>query len=252
MYEKIKRLLHRLLPVRFVIRHELKFRFVYYQFYRGRGFECNVCGKRLRKFVPTKTGDRMCPRCGSVSRNRRLWAIVHSDFLAGRPKILEFSPSRCLYRAVKHQGSADYTGADYSGFFLADKRLDITRIDEADESYDLVICFHVLEHVENDMKAMSELYRILKRGGRSLIQTPFKEGDVDEDPEIVDPLDRMRRFGQEDHVRLYSVEGLSQRLAGNGFEVEVMEFKEENGNRYGFEEKEIVLSAIKPAGCRQE
>jgi len=241
MYEKIKHILQHLLPVGFIIKNELKFRFLYYQFYRGRRFHCNICCKQLRKFVRMKNGDKLCPCCGSVSRNRRLWAIIKSDFLADHPKILDFSPSRCLYRVMKRQASIDYTGADYSGYFLADKRLDITCIDEADGSYDVVICYHVLEHIADDRKAIRELYRILKKSGRALIQTPFRQVDMDEDPKTVEPLDRLRRFGHSDHVRMYSVEGLKDRLAQNGFEITIKEFTERNDNPYGFEEKEYVL-----------
>jgi SAM-dependent methyltransferase len=245
MYEKIKRVLQSLLPRGFLVEHEPAFRFFYYQFYRGERFQCNICGKRLRKFIPMKNGDRLCPYCGSMSRNRRLWQILTTEFLAGRPRILDFSPSRCLYRAFKRQPGIDYTASDYSGQFLADRRLDITDIDEADDSADAVICYHVLEHVGDDQKAIRELYRILKKGGRALIQTPFKEGDMDEDTGAVPPPDRMRRFGQSDHVRMYSVSGLRDRLAANGFEVTVREFSEKSGNKTGFEEKEYVFSAKK-------
>jgi SAM-dependent methyltransferase len=245
MYEKIKHALQFLLPRGFIHKNELKIRFFYCQFYRGRRFQCNICGKRLRKFITMKNGDRLCPCCGSMSRNRRFWDILKSDFLVGRPRILDFSPSRCLYRKLKRQPSIDYTGVDYSGQFFADKKLDITNIDEKDDSYDLIICCHVLEHVEDDQKAIRELYRILKKGGYAVIQTPFKEGDIDEDPKIVTPLDRMKRFGQSDHVRMYSLPGLKDRLAANGFGVVVREFNEQKENVSGFEEKEVVLLAEK-------
>ncbi len=251
MYEKIKCLFHSLLPRGFLVEHELKFRFLVYQFYRGRRFQCNLCGKRLRQFIPMKNGDRLCPYCGSMSRNRRLWQILTMEFLAGRPRILDFSPSRCLYRALKRQPRIDYTAADFSGQFFADTRLDITDIDAADNSVDVVICYHVLEHVEDDQKAMRELYRILKKGGRALIQTPFKEGDMDEDAGVVTPLDRMRRFGQSDHVRMYSVPGLRGRLALNGFQVTVRKFSERSDNRTGFEEKECVFFVEKRPRRRQ-
>ena len=127
---------------------------------------------------------------------------------------------------------------------MADQSYDITAIDAPDDQYDGVICFHVLEHVENDHSAISELYRVLKPGGTAFIQTPFKTGETYEDFSIVSPADRLKHFGQEDHVRIYSVSGLKERLGKVGFQVDVRLFPE--GHVLGLKENETILICKKP------
>jgi len=88
---------------------------------------------------------------------------------------------------------------------------------------------------------MAELFRVLKPAGNMLLQTPFREGEIFEDPAITIADERMRYFGQKDHVRIYSVEGISERLKLAGFSVNVLHFNEQLLNREGFSEKEIVI-----------
>jgi predicted SAM-dependent methyltransferase len=111
------------------------------------------------------------------------------------------------------------------------------------------ICYHVLEHITADAQAISELYRILKPGGTCWIQTPFKEGEIYEDFSITDAAERWEHFHQEDHVRIYSAEGLAQRLSAGGFEVEILHFKEkENPDEHkqmGYKQEETILLARK-------
>ena len=245
IYEKIKKRISSVIPGRFIIKHEMLFRFFYYQFYRGNRFKCNVCNKKLRKFIELKSGDKLCPFCGSSSRNRRLWNILKSEFLKSDIRILHFSPSRNLKRFLAKDPSLNYITSDFLGEFEADKHYDITKINESDDSFDLIICYHVLEHIEADQKAMNELYRVLKREGSCVIQTPFKEGEIYEDTTIITAEERLKYFGQEDHLRIYSVEGLKDRLTQSGFEVTVNEYKEEKTNFNGLSEKEYALLAKK-------
>jgi ubiquinone/menaquinone biosynthesis C-methylase UbiE len=162
-------------------------------------------------------------------------------------KILDFSPSRSLYRKLKRETYFSYTATDLSGEFLADKQYDITDLDLPDDSFDLIICYHILEHVKEDLKAMQELYRVLKSSGVCIIQSPFKEGDIFEDPSIRTPEERHKHYGQADHVRIYSVGGLAKRLSIAGFQIEVKAFTEKPGNKNGFKEQEYVLVAKKEA-----
>jgi predicted methyltransferase len=92
---------------------------------------------------------------------------------------------------------------------------------------------------------MAELFRVLKPGGNMLLQTPFREGEIFEDAAITTEEERLKNFGQKDHVRIYSVKGISERLSQAGFEVEVLQFNEQLSNSSGFCEKEIVLSCKK-------
>ena len=126
---------------------------------------------------------------------------------------------------------------------MADVTYDITKIPEKENTFDLILCYHILEHVIEDTKAMKELYRVLKPNGTVLIQTPFKEDEIYEDYTITSETNRLLHFGQEDHVRIYSVDGLKKRLESEGFSVSVKQFEE---NEYlGFSDKEIILFATK-------
>jgi SAM-dependent methyltransferase len=245
MYNNLKRAVKSLFPDNFIYKHEMKLRGIYYLFFRGDKYQCNICDRKLRKFVQVTGGDKLCARCGSLSRNRRLYDVLQKGYLNKGITVLDFSPSRNLYRVLKQNENIQYISSDFAGEFLSDQHYDITRIELPDESTDLVICFHILEHIEDDKRAMGELYRILKPGGTCVIQTPFRDGDIYEDPLIRTPEERQKHYGQEDHVRIYSVQGLKNRLSLAGFHVEVKEFTEPPDNQYGFKEKEYILFACK-------
>ena len=158
--------------------------------------------------------------------------------------ILHFSPARPLYRALKSYPGISYYSTDYESEFLATHQYDITNLPVANHFFDRIICYHILEHITNDIKAMQELYRVLKPGGVALIQTPFKEGEISEDPNIMLPEERLAHFGQEDHIRIYSVTGLLNRLKSVGFkqvEVRVFEKQNESSQLYAFEKFETTF-----------
>ncbi|RKY97148.1 MAG: SAM-dependent methyltransferase [Ignavibacteriae bacterium] len=245
IYEKIKKIINSVIPRKVLTKYESILRYFYYQLYRGKRFQCNVCNKKLREFISLKSGEKLCPFCGSSSRNRRLWKILVSDFLKSDIRILHFSPSRSLKRFLSKYPSLNYITSDFMGEFDADKHYNITDISESDNTFDLIICYHILEHIEDDREAMNELYRVLKNGGNCIIQTPFKDGEIYENDKIKTAEDRLKYFGQEDHVRIYSVDGLKERLANTGFEVKVNKFNEEKNNYNGLSEEESVLIARK-------
>ncbi len=248
MYNNLKKAIRSFFPDNFIYKHEMKLRGIYYLLYRGEKYHCNICDRKLRKFIPVTGGDKLCPRCGSLSRNRRLYDVLQKGYLRKDLTVLDFSPSRNLYRVLKANEDIQYISSDFAGEFLSDRHYDITRIELPDKSVDLVICYHILEHIDDDSRAMSELYRILKTGGTCLVQTPFKDGDIYEDPLIRTSEERQKHFGQADHVRVYSVQGLKNRLALSGFHVEIKEFTEPPDNKSGFKEKEYILLATTPSG----
>jgi SAM-dependent methyltransferase len=247
MYNFLKKLILRILPKGILFRAEPFLRRIYYPFYRGRAFHCNICNSGLRRFIPMPDGDLLCPNCGSISRDRRLWELINAEFIRENTRILDFSPSRSLYRKFTSLHTVSYNATDISGDFISDAGYDITGIDAETGSYDLLICYHILEHVEDDRKAMEELYRVLSGEGACIVQTPFREGDINEDPSIVSAEDRLEHFGQEDHVRIYSVSGLEKRLSEAGFSVEVRDYAVEPGNAGGFQERETILICRKQA-----
>jgi ubiquinone/menaquinone biosynthesis C-methylase UbiE len=98
--------------------------------------------------------------------------------------------------------------------------MDITDIQYEDQSFDVIYCSHVLEHVQNDKKALRELFRVLKNDGWAILLVPITSETTVEDPSIVDPIERLRAFGQEDHVRKYGRDYVD-RLREAGFTVEI-------------------------------
>lgn len=245
MYQTFKNIILQIVPRKIIFEQEETLRSLYSFFYSGNSFQCNICSKNLRKFITLSNGDSLCPNCGSLKRNRRLWSLLETEFLVPNGVVLDFSPSRCLYRKMKKRENINYQSTDLSGDFIADHQFDITNLNLADNCLDLVICYHILEHIENDVQAIKELFRVMKPGAKALVQTPFKEGEIYEDYSIVTAEDRLKHFGQEDHVRIYSVSGLKKRIENCGFIVEIREdFNDEN--KYNFDKKEKILVITKP------
>jgi SAM-dependent methyltransferase len=244
MYNAIKFIAKSIVPLGILKKNELFLRSLVLPFYLGSKHQCNICEVKLSKFAVLNNDTSLCPKCGSLPRNRRLWSLL-KDELTAEVKILHFSPARSLCRKLKEIPDVKYLTTDYEGEFIADRKFDITNIEVESECFNLIICFHVLEHIIDDQKAMQELFRILEKGGKCLIQTPFKKGGIYEDSSITKPLEREKHFGQKDHVRIYSVEGLKIRLEDAGFVVDVLSFKEETSNCYGFSTEESILVASK-------
>ncbi|CAN1532073.1 AdoMet_MTases domain containing protein [Flavobacteriaceae bacterium] len=245
MYQTFKKIITKVVSRKFIFEQEETLRSWYSIFYAGNKYECNICLKKLRKFITLSNEDSLCPNCGSLKRNRRLWSLLETELLVPNMSILDFSPSRCLYRKLKKMKTINYKSTDLSGDFIADHHFDITNLEITDNSLDLVICYHILEHVNDDVQAIKELFRVMKPGGKALIQTPFKDGNIYEDYSIVSDEERLKHFGQEDHVRIYSVSGLGKRLGNCGFLVKIIE-DSSTENKYDFDKKEIIILITKP------
>lgn len=239
MYSGIKKIILRIVPKHFLLRYESQIRSLYALLYAGNRYQCNICHYHLKAFINTNP-ELLCPSCGSIPRDRRLWKLLQDEFLGSMQHVLDFSPSRSVYREMKKR-ALNYVSTDLSGDFISDHAYDITDIKAQEESFDIIICYHILEHVDDDIKAMKELRRVLKKKGICLVQTPFKEGEIYEDETIITPEQRKVHFGQSDHVRIYSVEGLKIRLQSIGFEVEVRNFGALPENTHGFKESETIL-----------
>jgi ubiquinone/menaquinone biosynthesis C-methylase UbiE len=243
MYSSLKNILTPFIPKKNLFRIETYLRKCYAIFKQGNNHKCLICNFKASNWVHLTNNDLLCPNCGSLCRDRRLWYLLKEKYIKSGITVLDFSPSRTLFRIWKKEKNIQHIASDLSDDFMADVAYDITQIPEQENQFDLIICYHILEHVIEDLKAMNELYRVLKSNGTVIIQTPYKEGKIYEDYSITTESDRLIHFGQEDHVRVYSVEGLKARLESVGFKVIVNRFEKEE--YLGFSANEIVILASK-------
>lgn len=191
--------------------------------YYGRGRCCPVCGKSSRRFRPfgvVLRKDAQCIHCGALERHRLLWLFLqgNTDLFDGKArKMLHVAPEPCFEKLfMKHLGE-NYLTADLFNA-RAMVKMDICDIQYPDESFDVIYCSHVLEHVPDDRQAMREFYRVLKNTGWAILNVPVNSDRTFEDPSIVLPEDRLKAFGQEDHVRRYGPDYID-RLRESGFTV---------------------------------
>jgi len=210
--------------VRRAISHRLNWLVSSPVLYRGRRFSCPCCNGRFRRL--RKHRDRLnarCPACGSLERHRVLWLYLNNELriLDTDLSILHIAPEPVLATKLIARPNLRYTSGDIDPA-RAMMEMDITAIPVRDDSFDVVLCNHVLEHIQDDRQAMSELYRVLRPGGRAVMQHPVdcSRAATYEDPTITTPQDRKRAFLQEDHVRIYGRD-LTQRLEETGFAVTV-------------------------------
>jgi SAM-dependent methyltransferase len=243
MYALIKKISFFILPKNLIKKNESLFRSILAIKYIGSKYQCNICEFKMSSFLPYFGINQICPKCGSMSRTRKLWELIKPEI--GNKSILHFSPPQSLSIKIKEIAKEKYITTDYDGEFKATKKYDITNIDASSNSFDLIICYHILEHIENDHKAISELYRILKPNGQCFIQTPFKIGETFEDRNAKTPEERFKVYGQDNHVRLYSANDLKTRLEKHGFKTQIKTYTEEKNNIYGYKLNETVLIARK-------
>ncbi len=242
MYQKLKIIIKFILPQGIANRVENLFRKLYSLFYSGNKVYCTICQKHFSKFIVLENGDQLCPACGSLPRHRRLWLIINEENKINNDDVmLHFSPEKCITQKLKKLYEEKYHTTDYDTKTNTKFHFDITNIAAKEATYTYMICYHVLEHIENDMQAMKELYRILKPQGKIVIQTPFKEGAIYENAEVKTKQDRLKHFGQDDHVRIYSVDGLKKRLESVGFNVALKQYENEKNNFYGFKKQETIF-----------
>ncbi|MDN5200833.1 methyltransferase domain-containing protein [Fulvivirgaceae bacterium BMA10] len=200
-------------------------------FYRGNNVTCPIINKSYRKFLPYgrihPRENALCPDSQSLERHRLMWLFLkeRTNFFKEKLKVLHVAPEECFIKKFEALHQDNYITADIESP-LAKVKMDIHQIPFEENSFDVAFCNHVMEHVEDDIKAMSEIHRVLKPGGWAIIQVPFfppLKDETFEDPNITDPREREQVFGQDDHVRLYGKD-YSKRLEKAGFKVTEDEF----------------------------
>lgn len=174
----------------------------------------------MRRSYPYKPADCLvCPSCGSFERHRFAYFALKDRLADYAEKTLHIAPERCLESWLRSI-SGEYLSVDLSSG-SAMGHMDITDLKLQDDGFSLVWCSHVLEHIENDRKAMSELFRVLRSSGLAVILVPIYGNKTYEDPKIQSPEERLKHFKQKDHVRLYGSD-IESRLVDVGFKVDVL------------------------------
>lgn len=263
MKAAIKELLKTLIPAKFRPRLRAAYERASYFGFR---YKCPICNSRLKTFLPfgftfpvieekkiVGGGYRqnaVCPICGSYDRERLLYLyLFHKTDIFEKPKkLLHVAPEAAVENILRAKVNVDYVTADVAAKKVM-VQMDITDIRFPDDSFDAIICNHVLEHVIDDGKAMSELYRILNPGGWAILQVPISLTlkNTYEDFSITTITGREQAFGQDDHVRIYA-EDYQARLAKAGFKVNVFKWVNEPKNFGGrrnvfglIEEEDVYL-----------
>ncbi|MEZ5199093.1 MAG: methyltransferase domain-containing protein [Bacteroidales bacterium] len=229
----------------------------------GRKYHCPLCNSNVGLLKPlgfdfpvlqemqiVGGGKRntLCPVCNSSDRIRLNYIFLkqNSDIFSQPAKLLHLAPEPALKSIFLKHKNIDYITADlYQENVMV--KMDITKIQFPDHTFDAIICNHILEHIPNDRQAMKELYRVLKPGGWAILQVPLSKilRNTLEDPTVVSEDDRERVFGQKDHVRIYGLD-YPERLRNAGFRVTEYKWTEDNnlknpGNRLGLNKDEVVF-----------
>lgn len=222
---------------------------------KGDRYTDPIDGKSFTKFLPygyeQQRENVLSPSTLSLERHRLLWLYLkdHTNFFTAPHKVLHFAPEQAFYKRFRKLKNLEYTTTDLHSP-LADVKADICDLPFEDHSFDFILCNHVLEHIPDDDKAMSELYRVLSPGGTAILQIPqdLKREKTFEDDSITDPKERARIFGQYDHVRVYGRDYFDK-LRSFGFEVDEVDFTitldPELVDRYRLAKGEIIPVARK-------
>lgn len=221
--------------------------------YAGSARFCPVCKRNVRTFLPfgvPPRPDARCPACGSLERHRLVWIFFRDKtnlFSSSEQKVLHVAPEPAFVRRLTRLPSFDYVTADISDP-RASIRMDVMDIQLADNTFDVIYCSHVLEHVEEDRRAMRELHRVLKPTGWAILQAPITAERTFENSTVTDPAERERVYGQADHVRRYGPDYVD-RLGDAGFNVTRYSVADlvdgEEAERMGVREAEDVFYCTK-------
>lgn len=228
---------------------------------KGNYVFCPCCQNSLVTFFPYGTvarGNAYCPICSSLERHRLTWLFLEKNNLLQEEtlNVLHVAPEPALFRRLtelSNQNKINYTPCDKfeEGYEYPKitKNYDLTDLPEKDNSFDLVLCSHVLEHIPDDTKALEEIFRVLKPSGKAILLVPLdkKLDQTYEDWTITSPKGRLKAFGQSDHVRMYGLD-FSAKIESIGFEIEqfsLENFGKKEQFRYGLLEDDILFCATK-------
>lgn len=213
---------------------------------------CPIAKKEFKSFV--KIGNELItPFNGARARQRLVWHYLENEvkILNNEITLLHTAPELSFYEILIKAKNIKYIPGDkmVNGYSNQKgiQRVDLTNLEFEDSSFDCIVSNHVLEHIPEDRKSMSEMFRVLKEGGVAIITVPIDEGlsETYEDSTIVTPKDRKKHFGQWDHVRLYGLD-IKKRLEEAGLKVELIRYGERFSNeefkKFGFKNDFIITA----------
>lgn len=203
--------------------------------YIGTKYECPCCQGKFDVFLDfgiKKRKNVRCPKCLSLERHRLLWLFLKNEtnILVEKLSVLHIAPEHCIERNLKGRKNIDYISVDLTSP-QAMLKADITKMPFGDNTYDVFICSHVLEHVVEDIKAMKELFRVLKPGGWGVLQIPFDPNQEETIQSLnLSPEKRVRLFGHPEHVRAYGRDFVDK-LESINFQVKSCNYPKELGSK---------------------
>ena len=216
----------------------------------GNRYTDPIDGRSFRSFIPygynNVRKNALSPSTYSLERHRMLWLYLknETDIFTKKIRLLHFAPEPAFHKIFKNCNNISYDTIDLNSP-LAEIKADICDLPIENDTYDYILCNHVLEHIDDDIKAMRELYRVLKKGGIGIFQIPIdvERKNTFEDPSITSPKQRNKIFGQYDHVRIYGMDYFD-RLKSVGFSVDQIYYakklSEEEIFRYCLSKNEII------------
>ena len=224
-------------------------------FFIGNKYTCPCCGWNLRAFTHGGYSIRVrhlgyCPRCNSKSRHRRWWLFLQkqTNLFTDHLRLFHVAPNYCLSRQFSRMSNIEYFGADLHNHRNIRIKMDLPFAPIISETFDAVLCIHVLEHIPADRKAIRELYRVLKPGAWAGISVPIRMDQITyEDQNIITPKEREKAFGETVHVRYYGYD-LVDRLEEAGFQVTMYPGKDvdkEAQQKYGLRNDENIFYCTK-------
>lgn len=224
-------------------------------FNAGRAHYCPVCNSHIRKLFPYGDPPRngaLCPVCNSLERHRLdiIFLKNKTNLYDGNPKkILHVAPELFMELQFRKINTVEYVSADIKNP-RAMLKVDITSMDIPDNSFHAIYCSHVLEHIEDDHKALKELLRVLKPGGWALLQVPINAPTTFEDPSITSPEERKKIFGQSDHVRRCGPDYIN-RMKSVGYITDCLRatdiLEPEACEKMGVQKNRLIFHCIKPS-----
>ena len=255
--KKLYKYLLNTLPRPVLIRLSYIFKLFAPMFYKGSNVECPVCERSFSKFLSYGSDvahreNVLCPYDLTLERHRLMWLYLKNEsnfFTAKKLNVLHIAPEQCFIHQFKAQKNLDYLTGDLESP-IADLHFDVHHIPLEDNRFDVVFCNHVMEHVEDPIQCMKEIFRVMKPGGWAIMQVPqdMSRELTYEDPSITSPAEREKHFWQKDHVRLFGRD-YPQWLERAGFTVETYDVKEKLGmdkiERYRLVPHELLYIAKK-------